>query len=84
MREEYNSKHGDIGYFVYQRVFQSENIGSGKRSQDDWDVYVNTAKFNAKNVLKLMTSMHVSNVKLAKIMKRRLGQHEGITIHSFS
>ena len=37
MWEDYKSKHGDISYIVYQRVFQSENIGFGKPSQDDCD-----------------------------------------------
>lgn len=38
MWEDYKSKHGDISYIVYQRVFQSENISFGKPSQDDCDV----------------------------------------------
>ena len=44
MWEDYKSKHGDISYIVYQRVFQSENIGFGKPSQDDCDV---CAKYKA-------------------------------------
>ena len=38
--EDYKSTHGDISYIVYQhqQVFQSENIGSGKPSQDECDI----------------------------------------------
>ena len=38
MWENYKSTHRDISYIVYQRAFQSENIGFGKPLQDKWDV----------------------------------------------
>ena len=38
MLEDCKSTHGHINYMAYQRVFQSENIGFGKPSQDECDV----------------------------------------------
>ena len=68
---DYKTTHEDISYTVHQRLFQSENIGFGKPSQDECD-FVQSTAHAVKTLMELMMSMHVSNAMLAKIIRKKM------------